>query len=138
MAKYIFPAIFHPEEEGGFSIAFPDIEGCYTQGETVAEGMEMAGDVLPLMLTAYEDSMKEIPAPTAINDLVIAEGDFATLISCDTSVYRQLMNNLTVKKTLSIPQWLNQAAIAAGVNFSQVFQDALKEIVGTEKAKPQQ
>ena len=130
MAKYIFPAVFHPEEEGGFSIVFPDIEGCYTQGENVAEGLEMAGDVLPLMLTAYEDSNKEIPVPSAINDLKIDEGDFATLISCDTAIYRRSMDNLTVKKTVSIPQWLNQAAISAGVNFSQVLQDALKEIVG--------
>ena len=98
MAKYVFPAVFHPEEEGGFSIFFPDIEGCYTQGDSVEEGLEMANDVLPLMLTNYEDHQREIPVPSAINDLEIAKGDFATLISCDTTLYRRLMNNLAVKK----------------------------------------
>ena len=127
MAKYIYPAVFHPEKEGGFSIEFPDIDGCYTCGDDLADGMKMASDALPLMLVQLEDENAQIPVPSSINDLEMEKGDFATLISCDTAIYRRLMNNIAVKKTLSIPQWLNQAAIAAGINFSQVLQDALKE-----------
>lgn len=126
MAKYIYPAVFHPEKEGGFSIEFPDIDGCFTCGDDLADGMEMASDALPLMLVQLEDEKAEIPAPSAINDLKIEEGDFATLIPCDTTVYRRLMNNAAVKKTLTIPAWLNQTATSAGINFSQVLQDALK------------
>ena len=130
MAKYIYPAVFHPEEDGGFSIFFPDIEGCYTCGDDLADGMEMAGDILPLMLVGLEDKNRDIPAPSAIAELEMEKGDFATLIPCDTTRYRLLLNNMAVNKTLSIPAWLNERAVAAGINFSQVLQDALKEKLG--------
>jgi len=127
MAKYIYPAIFTPEENGKFSIDFPDIDGCFTCGDNLADGLEMANDALALMLTHYEDKKHEIPVASSINDLTIKNGEFATYISCDTAVYRRLMNNMSVKKTLTIPAWLNETATAAGINFSQILQDALKE-----------
>lgn len=127
MAKYIFPAIFTPEEQGKFSIHFPDIENCFTCGDNLEDGIRMAEDALALMLTHFEDHKQEIPDATAINDLDVDEGSFATYISCDTTVYRRLMNNISVKKTLTIPSWLNDSAMAAGLNFSQILQDALKE-----------
>lgn len=130
MAKYVYPAVFHPEKEGGFSIDFPDIDGCFTCGDDLNDGIEMASDALPLMLVSLEDENSEIPTPSSINDLNLDDGDFATLISCDTTKYRHLLNNMTVKKTLSIPSWLNDSAIAAGLNFSQVLQSALKTELG--------
>lgn len=126
MAKYIYPAVFTPEE-GKFSINFPDIDGCYTCGDDLADGMEMAQDALALMLTHFEDEKREIPAASSINSVTINNDEFATYISCDTTVYRRLMNSTSVKKTLSIPSWLNDSAVAAGINFSQVLQDALKQ-----------
>ena len=125
MAKYIYPAVFTPENNGYF-IDFPDFDSCYTQGKDIADGISMAEDVLSLMLTHFEDEHREIPNPSAINDLQTANGAFATYISCDTTVYRRLMNKASVKKTLTIPSWLNDSAVAAGLNFSQVLQDALK------------
>lgn len=127
MAKYIYPAIFTPEEGGIYSITFPDISGCYTCGDDLADGIEMAQDALALMLTHLEDEKREIPSPSAINSLIVEKDAFVTYISCDTTVYRRLMNNTAVKKTLSIPSWLNDSAVAAGINFSQVLQDALKQ-----------
>ncbi len=127
MAKYVYPAIFTPEEKGMFSIRFPDIEGCFTCGDNLEEGIEMAKDALALMLTHLEDNNRRIPAASEINTLTIENEEFTTYVSCDTAVYRSLMNNISVKKTLSIPSWLNDSAIAAGLNFSQVLQDALKE-----------
>ena len=59
--KYVYPAIFHPEKEGGFSIFFPDIEGCYTQGDTMVEAVEMAEDALNLMLWDKEENKEPIP-----------------------------------------------------------------------------
>ncbi len=127
MAKYIYPAIFTPEENGKFSINFPDIDGCYTCGDDLADGIEMAQDALALMLTHLEDEKKEIPAASPINDIIVSNDEFTNYISCDTTMYRRLMNSTAVKKTLSIPSWLNDSAVAAGLNFSQVLQDALKE-----------
>ncbi len=127
MAKYIYPAVFTPGEGGSFSIDFPDIDGCFTCGDNLEDGIEMAKDALSLMLTHYEDEKRIIPAASAINDLTVKGDQFATYISCDTTVYRRLMNNIAVKKTLTIPAWLNETATAAGINFSQILQDALKE-----------
>lgn len=127
MAKYIYPAVFTPEKDGKFSINFPDISGCYTCGDDLADGMEMAQDALALMITHLEDEKREIPTASSINSLSVTEDEFATYISCDTTVYRRLMNKTAVKKTLSIPAWLNDSAVAAGLNFSQILQDALKQ-----------
>lgn len=124
-----FPIYIHvpPEENGQFSICFPDIENCFTCGDNLENRISMAEDVLSLMLTHLEDKERKIPAASAINDLATENGAFATYISCDTTAYRRLMNNTAVKKTLTIPSWLNDSAIAAGLNFSQVLQDALKQ-----------
>lgn len=127
MAKYIYPAIFTPETNGQFSIYFPDIENCFTCGDNLEDGINMAEDVLSLMLIQLEDKGQNIPAATPINDLSPANDSFATYISCDTTAYRRSMNNTAVKKTLTIPSWLNDSATAAGLNFSQILQDALKQ-----------
>ena len=124
MAQYAYPAIFTPEDTG-FSIAFPDVEGCFTEGDDIAEGIRMAEDALALMLTYLEDTGAEIPSPSEITHLETANGAFATYIMCDTEAYRRLMNSAAVKKTLTIPAWLNERAMRKGINFSQVLQEAL-------------
>ncbi|MCD8196010.1 MAG: type II toxin-antitoxin system HicB family antitoxin [Lachnospiraceae bacterium] len=127
MAKYAYPAIFTPEADGGYSIVFPDLEGCYTCGDDLADGLMMAEDALALILYGYESDGRAIPAPSAMTDITRNDGEFVNFIACDTLAYRKMYNNKSVKKTLSIPEWLNEAASEAGVNFSQVLQDALKK-----------
>lgn len=127
MAKYVFPAVFTPEEDGGFSVHFPDLEGCYTCGDDLGDAIYMAEDVLPLVLCRYEDEKKDIPIPSGLNDVTLKKGEFVNYIRCDTIDYRKKLNKKSIKKTLTIPEWLNEEAMAAGVNFSQVLQEALKE-----------
>lgn len=104
MAKYIYPAIFTPEANGQFSILFPDIENCFTCGDNLEDGLNMAEDVLSLMLAHLEDKGCKIPAASAINDLSTENGAFATYISYDTTAYRRLMNNMAVKKLSQFPR----------------------------------
>ena len=125
MGKYVFPAVFE-KEDAGYSVSFPDIEGCYTCGEGLAEAMNMAEDALALMLLHMEKEKKPIPEASALKDIQTSGDAFASYISCDTLEYDKKYSTRAVKKTLSIPEWLNEAAIAAGVNFSQTLQDALK------------
>ena len=129
MAKYAYPAIFTPEDNGGFSINFPDLEGCYTCGDSLEDGIEMAEDVLALILYGYEKDGRAIPAPSAPSSLSISGNDFINYIACDTMAYRKMYNNKAVKKTLTIPEWLNESASAMGINFSQVLQEALLQKV---------
>lgn len=126
MAKYVYPAVFEPEEGGAYSVYFPDVEGCYTCGDNMAEAFEMAEDVLALTLYHYEQDGKTIPSASRLENVTTANGSFVNYIVCDTIEYQKRYNTKAVKKTLSIPEWLNEAATKAGVNFSQVLQDALK------------
>lgn len=124
MAKYAYPAIFTPEEKG-YSIVFPDLEGCYTCGDTLEEGLEMAQDALALVLYGYEKEERPIPTPSKMNNLSLKEQEFVNYVACDTMAYRKRFNNKAVKKTLTLPEWMNEEATAIGINFSQVLQEAL-------------
>ena len=124
--KYVYPAVFSHDEEG-YYVRFPDIENCFTDGDTIEEAIENANDVLPLMLTAFEDDSDPIPEATAIDKVALSEGEFASLIYADTVEYRKKFNNKSGKKTLSIPAWLNTIAEQNNVNFSNVLQNALMD-----------
>lgn len=129
MAKYVYPAIFTPEKEGGYSVLFPDLESCYTCGDDLQDALFMANDVLAFVLYDYETEGKEIPVPSKAEDIEKSDRDFVNYVACDTVEYARMHNNRAVKKTLTIPQWLNDAAIRQDVNFSQVLQEALMQKV---------
>ena len=125
MSKYAYPAIFTPEDDGGFSIRFPDLEDCYTCGDDIVDGLIMAEDVLALVLYGYEKDGRDIPLPSKETDIPLKNGEFVNYVACDTLEYRKIYSNKAVKKTLTIPEWLNEAATAMGLNFSQILQEAL-------------
>lgn len=127
--KYCYPAVFTKEEDG-YSVVFPDIENCFTCGETLEEAVEMAADALAMMLTDREDRKQQIPTPTPLSRVEAAEDSMASLVLADTAEYRRRTSNRAVKKTLTIPEWLNTAAEAANVNFSQTLQEALTAKLG--------
>lgn len=130
--KYAYPAIFTKEESGAYSVSFPDVPGCFTSGETLPEAIEMAEDALCLMLYDMEEDGAAIPPPTDLENVTSERGQLVSLIACDTLEYRKLYDNKAVKKTLSVPAWLNTMAEKQGVNFSQVLQAALKQAVNVE------
>ena len=125
MAKYVYPAIFTPEENGAYSIVFPDLDGCYTCGDDLEDGIEMAEDALALVLYGYEKDGRTIPAPSKHTELTVNGEEFVNYVACDTMAYRKRFNNKAIKKTLTIPEWMNEEANALGLNFSQILQDAL-------------
>ena len=125
MAKYLYPAVF-TKEDVGYSVSFPDLKNCFTSGETLEEAMEMANDVLCLTLYDLEQEGAMIPAASAVNSISHEENEFVSLVGCDTIAYRRFFDNKAVKKTLSIPSWLNDMAERAGINFSGTLQEALK------------
>ena len=126
--KHVYPAVFTPED-GGYSVNFPDLEGCYTSGDDLQDAIYMAQDVLSFTLFDYEKEGKEIPSASKLSDIELKGNEFVNYIVCDTIEYQRRNNNKAVKKTLSIPEWLNEAAMAKGINFSQVLQDGLREML---------
>lgn len=125
MARYVYPAVFTKEADGLYDVNFPDLEGCYTSGNNLADAMYMAEDVLASVLYDYERNGEKPPAASEETALSVPAGSFANYIACDTLWYQKHNNNKAVKKTLTIPEWLNEQATAAGVNFSQTLQEAL-------------
>lgn len=123
--KYVYPAILTPED-GAYLVNFPDLENCFTDGADLCEAVEMAQDVLNLMLMTMEDDKLPIPAASSAADLSCEDGALVTLVSADTTEYRKKYGNYAVKKTLSIPAWLNTMAEEKGVNFSATLQEALR------------
>ena len=135
MNKLFYPALFHEAEEGGFWITFPDIPECMTQGEDMQEAYEMAVEALGLALAEKEGEKKQIPVASNPQDIQIEPNSFLVVIEFDMAEYRRKHCSRAVKKTLSIPEWLNEAAIRQNINFSQVLQEALLEKVGVKTAK---
>lgn len=133
MPKYVYPAIFEKEPEGGYSVYFPDIEGCYTQGEDLAEAVENAEDALCLALYDLEEKSAAIKEASDISTLTVKDGDFTSLVSCDTIEYRRYFDSKAVKKTLTIPNWLNVMSERANINFSAVLQKALMQELNIER-----
>ena len=127
MAKYVYPAIFTPEENGGYSVSFPDLDGCYTCGDNLSDALIMAEDVLAFYLYDEEKAERKIPTPSSAKEFKLGKNEFVNYIACDTAEYAKRNNNRAVKKTLTVPEWLNEAAIKAGINFSQTLQEALMQ-----------
>jgi predicted RNase H-like HicB family nuclease len=125
MKKLFYPAIFHKAEEGGFWVTFPDIPECMTQGDDMQQSYEMAVDALGLALSSREEEHEEIPTPSEPYAITTAADEFCVVIEFDMLAYKKRTSSRAVKKTLSIPEWLNEEATSLGVNFSQVLQEAL-------------
>lgn len=128
MNKLFYPAVFHKAEEGGFWVSFPDIPECLTQGDDMQQAYEMAVEALGLSLTTMEEAGEETPKSSAPDDIDVEDG-FLVVVEFDMAEYRRKYCSRAVKKTLSIPEWLNEAAIRQGINFSQVLQEALMQKV---------
>ena len=117
---FVYPAVFHKEEDS-YWVEFPDLPGCHSYGSSVAETMECAQEALAGYILTLLEQERSIAVPSDIGTLS-AEDGFTSLVSCNIDQYKETK---AVKKTLTIPAWLNERAIARGVNFSQVLQEAL-------------
>lgn len=125
MKKLFYPAIFHIADEGGFRITFPDIPECTAQGDSMQEAYEMAVDALGLSLTNREQEKAEIPTPSNLTSINVDTDEYCVIVEFDMLAYKKRTNSKAVKKTLSIPEWLNEEATALGINFSQVLKEGL-------------
>ncbi len=122
----VYPAIFH-QDNGSFWVEFPDLPSCHSYGETLVEAMENAKEALEgYCLTVLENGKKPNP-PSEIRKICVnEEGAFSTLVDCKLTKTK----NVAVKKTLTIPAWLNDMAVSENINFSQTLQNALIEKLG--------
>lgn len=124
--NYMFPAIFEICDNG-IAILFPDLPGCLPCAENIETAIKNAKEALLLHLYGMEEDEEEIPEPTAFHKIKLRENQTIMLIEVYMPPFREKQHKKFVKKTLSIPSWINAQAEYAGINFSQTLQEALLE-----------
>ncbi|MBD5444873.1 MAG: type II toxin-antitoxin system HicB family antitoxin [Lachnospiraceae bacterium] len=132
MCKLFYPAIFHTAEEGGFWITFPDLPECMTQGDDMQNAYEMAVDALGLAISSRKKEQMEIPTPSKPHEISTSVDEYCVVIEFDMHEYQKRTSSKAVKKTLTIPEWLNEEALSLGINFSQVLQEALLQKINAK------
>lgn len=121
--KNSYPIVLTPGVDG-YSVYIPDFD-TGTQGKDLTEAIEMARDAIGLMGIDMEDDRKALPVPSDISEVRKSDADIVTLVDVDFTEYRLKNDMRAVRKNCTLPSWLNYRAEAAGINFSQVLQNAL-------------
>ncbi len=125
--KIIYPVVFTKLTEGGYMAYVPDLE-INTQGEDLADAICMARDAISLTGIVMEDDGQPFPAPS--KDVAHQPDEIVSLVDADLTAYRRSVEQKTVRRNVSLPAWLNNAADAANLNVSAVLQAALKQQLG--------
>jgi len=129
---YIYPAIFNYEDKE-IAISFPDLPGCYSCGKDDEEALYMAKDALGLYIVSAEEDGEELKEPSKLNAVKLSKNERAVLVEVNMPLFRESVQNTSVKKTLTIPKWINDLAEKNKINFSQVLQTALKNALGLKR-----
>lgn len=136
--QYIYTAIFTPVEDGsGYYAEVPDLPGCITTGNSLADAIDQITDAINGWLVVAEDEGDEIAPPTPQDQLTVGADAVFSLISADTIEYRAKTDTRAVRKNVSLPCWMVRLADKRGINCSQVLQDALRNMLdSTATARP--
>jgi len=122
--QYVYPAQFINEDNGTVSVYFPDLEGCHTYDDTIEGAAIMAKDALEGYIEVTLELGNQLPTPSSIKDLAVNNGITMMVVA---DVVNMPEENKPIKKTLSIPKWLDREATKAHLNFSGILRDALIE-----------
>jgi len=128
--RSVYPIIIS-EEADGYYVSIPDFETA-TQGESIADAIMMARDVIGLMGIDMQDEGRELPSPNS-REYEKQKKDIVTLVDVDFAEYRKRVDNRAVKKNCTIPYWLSVEAEKVGINYSRTLQDALVNILGVTR-----
>ncbi|MHB1391994.1 MAG: type II toxin-antitoxin system HicB family antitoxin [Clostridia bacterium] len=132
--SYIYPAVFNYAEDG-ISILFPDLPGCLPCASNVDEAIHNAKEAMALHLYGMEEDNDLIPEPTSINKIELESNQAIVLVEVCMPIYREAIENEYVRKNVTLPHWLERLAENKGINFSQVLQKSLKDILGIGEYK---
>jgi len=119
--EYVYPAIFHRNEDGSYTIIYPDLPGCISEGKNLGNAMYMAQSALTQWIGYLADKKHEIPDASPVKKIKTSKGDFVNLIRAEVKDAK------AVKRTVSIPKWMDEKVAQSGLSLSRVLQDALQE-----------
>ena len=129
LERYFYPAVFTYEEGQEIAVVFPDLDAA-TSGINDDDALLSARELLGCVLFGMEEDGEEIPTPTALNAVHLEQNERAVLVDVYMPSVRMAQNNKSVNRTVTLPAWLNAAALERNINFSQLLQDAIKAQIG--------
>jgi predicted RNase H-like HicB family nuclease len=118
--EYVFPAILEQNNDASYTITFPDLPGCISEGKSLGNSLEMAPKALSQWLEYLLDENENVPEPSDIKSIVTSKKQLTSLVRAD------IRNNCAIRRTVSIPEWMDKKASSAGISLSKVLQEALK------------
>lgn len=121
MAEFVYPAVFHANDDGSYTVTFPDLPGCISEGMSVGNAMVMAQSALSQWIEYLTDKKENIPQASELKSVTAKDDEFVNLIRADVKDGR------AVRRTVSIPKWMDERVSEAGLSLSRVLQDALME-----------
>lgn len=127
MKSYNYIAIFRTEKDGGYSISFPDVDGCYTCADTLEEGVKMAEEALELHLFGLQEDGIKLPPASIAPPKKLRQGEFAMMLTVVPELTKAKLDNAREKTTVTIPHYLKKAAEKSNLNISRVLETALKQ-----------
>jgi len=122
--EYIYPAIFEQNSDDSYTITFPDLPGCISEGKSLSNAMDMAQGALSQWIEYLQEEKKDIPDPSNMKKIKPLKNQFTTLIMA------KVRDNRAVRRTVSIPGWLDTKATDADISLSKVLQEGLKARLG--------
>lgn len=129
--RYFYPAVFTYEEDQEIAVVFPDLDVA-TSGENDADALSSARELLGCVLYGLEEDGEPIPQPSPLTAVSLDQNERVVLIDVFMPSVRMANINRSINRTVTLPAWLNAAALEKGVNFSQVLQLALMDHLGIQ------
>ncbi len=118
--KTVYPATIE-KIDNQYWLEFPDLDGCQTWGDSIEEVMSNANEALEGYILTCLENKKVLNKASDINDIACEDGIIKTYIYCDV----EIKSNNPVKKTLTIPEWVNEIGLEHNINFSKTLTDAI-------------
>ncbi len=128
MKEYIYPAIFHKNNDGSYTVIFPDLPGCITEGKSLGSAMKMSQSALTQWIEYLHDEKELIPMPSDYSALKIENGEIVSFIQAD------MKDTRAVKRTVSLPKWMDDKASEIGFSLSKILQEAIQKKLDMIKA----
>ena len=119
--EYAYPAIFHKNEDSTYTITFPDLPGCISEGKSIANAIFMSQAALTQWVEYSKDKKVQLPEPSPLASITVEKDEFVNFVCIN---YKE---NRAVKRTVSIPKWMDDLVIESGLSLSRILQDALKQ-----------
>jgi predicted RNase H-like HicB family nuclease len=119
--EYVYPAVFHTNDDGSYTITYPDLPGCISEGKSLGNALYMAQEALKQWIEYLADKKQNVPLPSAADNIKPAGGEFVNFIRVE------IKDERAIRRTVSLPKWMDDKASETGLSLSRVLQDALAE-----------